>query len=166
LFGTAVTHQEAKDKCNALGAGLASIHSDAENNFIGGCLWHSFSRGNFYLYNPDLAKKSRPTEHHVYLWIGMVLHRKSKDGKPHGELVGASWTDGSPLDYGNPLTAPGKKPWAKDQPATGLETENHELCVQIYLPVSGGNPLWNDAPCESNSADTKYGYLCQKPAHH
>jgi hypothetical protein len=35
-FAGGITHQAAMEKCDALGASLASIHSDAENAFIGG----------------------------------------------------------------------------------------------------------------------------------
>lgn len=52
-------------------------------------------------------------KNHVY-WIGLQLARNGAGG-----VTGASWTDGTPMDFGNPVTGRGQDPWAIGEPVNG-----------------------------------------------
>lgn len=61
-----------------------------------------------------------------FFWIGMFLDRN--------ELrLNASWADGSPVDFGNPVESHGEKPWAgtwaKREVAPDISTLWNEKCV-------------------------------------
>jgi hypothetical protein len=93
-------------------------------------------------------------------WIGMVLQRKLVGEKLVGDLLGASWIDGTAVDFGSPLkNGRGNHPWGVGQPSN-TNNGNGEVCVQMY-PKSDKTTLgtWNDAPC-----GWRDGYICQKPA--
>jgi hypothetical protein len=106
-----------------------------------------------------VAKKVAPDD---YFWIGMVLQRKIKAGKPFGDLIGAGWMDGSEVNFGDPILAPKQSPWGERQPSNSQYSP--EVCAQLYLKGAIGPVLWNDAPCDKTESDDKYGYICQKPA--
>jgi hypothetical protein len=67
-------------------------------------------------------------------WIGLKLQRHTEGDK---KIISASWTDGSPLTYGNPLNLPiSTKPWGPYQPDNNSITPGPELCVNMYQNVS------------------------------
>jgi len=36
-----------------------------------------------------------------------------------GTVSGAAWNDGTPLDFGNPVSGRGQSPWAVGEPVNG-----------------------------------------------
>ena len=51
----------------------------------------------------------RASNSRACFWLGLVLFRSVKQD---ARIVGPVWLDGSPVDFGNPLTTPrGQAPW-------------------------------------------------------
>ena len=83
-------------------------------------------------------------------WIGLQLTRNAAGG-----VTGASWSDGTPMDYGNPVTAPGTYPWAVGEP---VQAGN---CVRMmnYGPYKG---QWYDAGCaQPTTFVPRIGFFCK-----
>jgi hypothetical protein len=124
--------------CANLNATAASIHSQAENQFVAG-----------------VALAASPGAGSYYVPINLVHQNPLVFQSP---VVSATWTDGTVVDYANPSVAPwsaaGTYPWAPgiapfilyppqpdNRPAPGN-------CVLMWLP-SAGHPLgtWDDLTC-------------------
>lgn len=103
-------------------------------------------------------------KNHVY-WIGLQLARNGAGG-----VTGASWTDGTPMDFGNPVTGRGQDPWAIGEPVNGKIYEKRNFdeffllagnCVRMmnYGPFRG---KWYDADCNQNTnLVPTQGYFCK-----
>ena len=62
-------------------------------------------------------------------WIGMVIYRSVND---NDRIVGASWMDGSAVDYGHPVKGVDTKPWSVMAQPDNFWKSKPENCVQMY----------------------------------
>ncbi|KAH7710137.1 hypothetical protein AAVH_22580 [Aphelenchoides avenae] len=98
--------------CQGMGASIVSIHSAAENQFVA-----------------DLITATG--EWCPYIRIGLELVWDSGTAT----LTGAGWTDGSPVDFGNPVgNAPGTFPWGVCGPGDGPQPSS--------VPARNVTQLW------------------------
>ncbi|KAH7711450.1 C-type lectin [Aphelenchoides avenae] len=98
--------------CQGMGANIVSIHSAAENQFVA-----------------DLITVTG--EWCPYIRIGLELVWDSGTTT----LTGADWTDGSPVDFGNPVgSAPGTFPWGICGPGDGPQPSS--------VPARNVTQLW------------------------
>jgi hypothetical protein len=130
---------QANANCKANGTDLASVHSDAENDFI----------------FEELIKGSTGGGNHHLMWIGLELDREAV----LGNVIGSSWTDRSTVDYGNPVTNASVYPWAAGQPRPGVvyEDKTHIYSFGRYRAHWGA---LNSTPAEQPSQPTN-GYICK-----
>lgn len=135
----------ARLSCWNLGAGadLASIHSDAENKFLGNLLE-----------NASVGKTSG-------YWIGLLFFSHAP-GNENGEKV--FWADDSPLDFGDPHTMGKRYPWydghlpkASDFAPQPDNAGGWEHCTYMMAkPV--GDFEWADFWCAARLP----GFVCRK----
>jgi hypothetical protein len=133
--GRDFSFDEANAFCRANGGQLASIHSAAQNDFIKSLITRS---------------QSKCEKRDILYWIGLQL--------THGvnqRVSGSSWTDGSVVDYGNPLNPPFQPPFVEGAPkGAGVDEDDSEVCppgnerncVQIFGYGSDVG-RWTDANC-------------------
>jgi len=127
--------------CAGLGATVVSIHNTAENQFVAA-----------------LASAANPAN--TANFIGLALtHTSLLFNAP---VNSAAWSDGSPVNYGNPTVAPwstpGNYPWAPNAqfPAQPDNRPPPGNCVLQWLQAAAaaGSPptTWDDANCPQLSA--------------
>jgi hypothetical protein len=136
--GDGYSFAEANAACTANGGALASVHSDAENEWI----------------YDTLIKGSIGNGNHHYFWIGLVLTRTPVTGT----ITGSSWTDGSAVGaYENP-SSPQTPPWAAGQPdADPANTHTHIYAFGKF------KKRWDSYPPtpEEGPSIPSNGYICK-----
>ncbi|KAH7697883.1 C-type lectin [Aphelenchoides avenae] len=127
---------EAQAFCQANGGELASIHSEPQNEYI-----------------KDLIKRGQKTcgcRKDFLYWIGLQLQHG-----PDARLTDAAWSDGTPVNYGNPLSTDFQPPFLEGRPAGSDPNDDlsevcpagsEKACVQI-LGFGRHFGQWTDANC-------------------
>jgi len=119
--------------CHALGEGVnvVSIHNSPENVFVA-----------------NLATAAAPGSGSFLIGLNLVFPNQVFETPP----TGASWSDGSPVNYANPLVVPrGQYPWAPQNGVYPAQPDNRPPpgnCVVVWIPPTG-NPFgtWDDLDC-------------------
>lgn len=138
----------AQQFCRANNGELASIHSQAQNDFIADLIKKSQHK------KKDKCNACPTPKRDYFYWIGMEL-----DHRGNGSVNGSSWTDNSPVNYGNPLSNSFRPPFVTGRPEGSVgdgsdpvevcPPGNEKECVQIYgFGETVGK--WRDQQC-SNS---------------
>uniref|UniRef100_A0A915EPK0 C-type lectin domain-containing protein n=1 Tax=Ditylenchus dipsaci TaxID=166011 RepID=A0A915EPK0_9BILA len=123
--------------CTALNplANVVSIHSDAENKFVGSLV----------------LNKSSTTVSNL---IGLTLTHTSATS--YAPTNSAAWLDNTPVDFGNPVVSPGVYPWRSTAP-DNIQTPAN--CVLQYVAVSP--PVWEDLDCNLIAATGVTTTVCK-----
>ncbi|KAL3076764.1 hypothetical protein niasHS_011501 [Heterodera schachtii] len=140
--------KDAKSRCEALGANLASLHSSFENQFVQELVRKSYAQ---------CQKDNVPwcCDSYTYdgYWIGMSLTRAS-----NGTILSAKWSDGTNTHYGNPLKFADRTPWYT--PEHRPKQDNSESnCV--FMLLTNSDIGWADYDCAMAKIG---GYVCKKKA--
>lgn len=122
----------AEQHCKTEGAHLASIHSQAEYDFILS-LWRS-SRNEHHTWSIYRFKSSKSEKPFLYIGLNDLL--------VNGDF---RWTDGTPVDF---------EDWLPGNPSLNIPEEG----VFIWDRKSRGG-LWNDVP--ANSRILKGPFVCK-----
>lgn len=126
----------AHEDCVARGANLVSIHNQEEEEFLS-------------LYSKASSKwiglKHNPTEGGGYNvcfieWklIGIQIKDEQKKTDDYSDMLGYSWSDGSPLSHTN---------WGQGEPNNH---EGREECVEMVSGTNGTHSWWNDLNCDAH----------------
>uniref|UniRef100_A0A914I4V0 C-type lectin domain-containing protein n=1 Tax=Globodera rostochiensis TaxID=31243 RepID=A0A914I4V0_GLORO len=158
-----VKYSEAEKRCKSEDAELVSIHNELERQFVNVLLLNEAKKNEYNSKKPGLA----------FYWSGMKLEWEEK------KLVKASWTDGKPMDYLNPMEwGTEKRPVFLDNAGGGGYNKENENCMFLgqwprdakdYMKLDsalekhGLDVLWLDVNCEKpEDYWGPRGAVCQK----